>query len=193
METTLVSAGLACVIAAVVGGGLKAFGIELPVLGSLARQLLLGGLGVILVLGGARPDWWKPANQSRVTEPAPKPAPAVGDPAPVSPATAKQMVLNFTARPMKIPAGGTTVLSVEILAGPEKPLGDVEVALEVGGGRFKRSGGLAIEGRTNASGFFAAEWECPIQVPKNYGYYFTATARKPGYESSSKRILVYVN
>jgi hypothetical protein len=49
MSTLLVTAGLACVIAAIVGGGLKAFGIELPVLNSRARQSLLGALGLGLV------------------------------------------------------------------------------------------------------------------------------------------------
>lgn len=50
MSTTFLCAGLACIIGAVVGGGLKAFGIEIPALGSLIRQLILGVLGVILIV-----------------------------------------------------------------------------------------------------------------------------------------------
>jgi hypothetical protein len=50
MSTTFLSAGLACVIAAVVGGGLKAFGIQIPVLQSLTRQVVLGLLGAILIV-----------------------------------------------------------------------------------------------------------------------------------------------
>ena len=38
METTFLSAGLACLIAAIVGGGLKAFGIEIPVMSMRFRQ-----------------------------------------------------------------------------------------------------------------------------------------------------------
>lgn len=52
MEQTLLVAGIACVIAAVVGGGLKAFGIEIPALESGVRQGALGVLGLVL-LGGA--------------------------------------------------------------------------------------------------------------------------------------------
>jgi hypothetical protein len=46
---TILGAGLACVIAAIVGGGLKAFGVEVPLLTSVKRQLLLGALGAALV------------------------------------------------------------------------------------------------------------------------------------------------
>ena len=49
MSTTLLSAGLACGIAAIIGGGLRAFGIEFPVLQSVMRQIMLGSLGLILI------------------------------------------------------------------------------------------------------------------------------------------------
>lgn len=49
MTELLVSAGIACIIGAIVGGGLKAFGIELPVLQTLWRQLALAGFGGILL------------------------------------------------------------------------------------------------------------------------------------------------
>ncbi|HUY93918.1 MAG TPA: hypothetical protein VMU71_01425 [Terracidiphilus sp.] len=49
MSTAILSAGLACIIAAVVGGGLKAFDIEIPALKSLLRQVILGVLGVLLI------------------------------------------------------------------------------------------------------------------------------------------------
>ena len=45
-------AGIACVMAAIVGGGLKAFGFEIPALESGARQAVLGILGLALI-GGA--------------------------------------------------------------------------------------------------------------------------------------------
>jgi hypothetical protein len=75
VETTLMSAGLACLIAAIVGGGLKAFGIEMPVLGSIGRQVLLAGLGGVLVISGARSDLWKPDSGPAVTTPAPRVSP----------------------------------------------------------------------------------------------------------------------
>src|SRR6266540_262886 len=46
MNTVLLSAGVACVIAAVVGGGLKAFNIDVPVISSLGRQALLFVVGL---------------------------------------------------------------------------------------------------------------------------------------------------
>ena len=52
METTLITAGIACVIAAIVGGGLKAFAIEIRVLDSVRRQAALGAFGVLLIAAG---------------------------------------------------------------------------------------------------------------------------------------------
>lgn len=50
MGTTFLYAGLACIVGAVVGGGLKAFGIEMPALGSRVRQVILFILGAILIV-----------------------------------------------------------------------------------------------------------------------------------------------
>lgn len=49
---TLLGAGIACVAAAIIGGGLKAFGMEIPALNSIVRQLLLAAFGVFLALIG---------------------------------------------------------------------------------------------------------------------------------------------
>lgn len=48
----LVGGGVAALLAALVGGGSKAFGIELPVLASIKRQALLAITGVLLVALG---------------------------------------------------------------------------------------------------------------------------------------------
>lgn len=45
----LVSGGVAAVLAAVAGGGLKAFGVELPLLATVKRQLLVMVVGVGLI------------------------------------------------------------------------------------------------------------------------------------------------
>ncbi|MGA9567024.1 MAG: hypothetical protein WBS19_15995 [Candidatus Korobacteraceae bacterium] len=50
MQKTLLSAGVVCLMGAVLGGGLKALGFELPLLSSVGRQVLLGGLGVVLLV-----------------------------------------------------------------------------------------------------------------------------------------------
>jgi hypothetical protein len=50
MDKTLIGAGAACIMAAIVGGGLRAFGVEIPALSSIRRQLLLGVFGAALIL-----------------------------------------------------------------------------------------------------------------------------------------------
>ena len=52
MTELFVSVGITCIIGAIVGGGLKAFGIGIPYLHELQRQLALGGFGVILLVVG---------------------------------------------------------------------------------------------------------------------------------------------
>ena len=52
MNQNLLIAGVACIIAAIVGGGLKAFGFEIPLLNSIGRQILLAIVGVGLILFG---------------------------------------------------------------------------------------------------------------------------------------------
>jgi Ca2+-binding RTX toxin-like protein len=52
MQALLVGAGIALVAASIVGGGLKGFNVEVPVLDSIQRQIGLGSFGVgLLVLG----------------------------------------------------------------------------------------------------------------------------------------------
>jgi hypothetical protein len=50
MESVLLPAGVVCMIAATVGGGLSAFGITIPVVSTLTRQALLFVLGLALCL-----------------------------------------------------------------------------------------------------------------------------------------------
>jgi hypothetical protein len=56
MKQTLLVTGLACIIGAIVGGGFKSFGIELPTVGSRKRQFMLGLLGVLLLGSGLAMD-----------------------------------------------------------------------------------------------------------------------------------------
>ncbi len=80
MENTLLTVGIVCILAAIVGGGLKAFGVEIPVLSTLVRQLVLGAFGIVLLIV---------AFQIR-----PKPAPA---PTPPKPQQA-QAIVRFAQR-----------------------------------------------------------------------------------------------
>lgn len=49
MNTVLLTAGVVCLIAAVLGGGLKAFNFDVPVISSLRRQALLFVIGAVFV------------------------------------------------------------------------------------------------------------------------------------------------
>ncbi|MGX1186678.1 hypothetical protein AB7M29_004357 [Pseudomonas sp. F-14 TE3623] len=53
LENQLLIFGLVCLGAAIVGGGLKALGIEVPLLKSIRRQLLLALFGLVLLLPSA--------------------------------------------------------------------------------------------------------------------------------------------
>ena len=53
MIATLLTTGLACLIAAIVGGRLEALGLKIPILQSRKRQALLAGLGVILLIAAS--------------------------------------------------------------------------------------------------------------------------------------------
>lgn len=49
MSNTLLTVGLGCIIAAIIGGGLKAFGMEIPLISSVKRQLLLCCFGLLVL------------------------------------------------------------------------------------------------------------------------------------------------
>lgn len=53
MENMLVGAGIVFMAGALIGGGLSAFGVTLPIFSSIKRQVLLFLLGAILLAGGA--------------------------------------------------------------------------------------------------------------------------------------------
>jgi hypothetical protein len=90
MQETLLIAGLACLIAAIVGGGLKAFGIEIPILNSHIRQAALGLLGLILIVAAALPS---PTAAPAVPSPAQGQTPLVGG----------KVVVHCTAQSHAIP------------------------------------------------------------------------------------------
>jgi hypothetical protein len=76
MIETFVTAGLACIIAAIVGGGFKAFGVEIPVVSSATRQVVLGAFGVgLLVIALAMSPGATPPPPGPESDPAPVPIP----------------------------------------------------------------------------------------------------------------------
>ena len=91
METPFITAGIACLVAAIVGGGLKAFGIEIPVLESGRRQAALGALGAVLLAVGISVDGLSrstaPSEQPLATQSSPASQPSTPPSAPPSTAT----------------------------------------------------------------------------------------------------------
>ena len=98
----LVSGGVAAILAAVAGGGLKAFGVEVPLLASVRRQILLvlvGGVLVALGLFASRP----PEKDEGVATPSgPASASAAAAPASNTPAAepARPEVPNIHGLPL---------------------------------------------------------------------------------------------
>lgn len=135
MNSVLLGTGLACIIAAVVGGGLRGFGLEIPALQSIKRQLLLAVLGVLPVGGAAVVDrppgsWPFDRNGSKDTATSaartqPQPDPGVIAPA-SKPADAKLADASIAPRAPQPPTGnGTDRPSKEIprTQGADEPSG----------------------------------------------------------------------
>lgn len=62
MNEKIILAGIACVIAAVIGGGVNILGAEIPKIISIPRQILLAAVGVVIIIvGGAG---WPPNKRS---------------------------------------------------------------------------------------------------------------------------------
>ncbi len=56
MENMLVGAGIVFMAGALIGGGLSAFGVTLPLFSSIKRQVMLFLLGAVLLAGGVYPS-----------------------------------------------------------------------------------------------------------------------------------------
>lgn len=71
MNVPILSIGIACIIAAIVGGGMKALGAEIPTIASTRRQAILGIFGAALVLLAFNFDRMaqKPADSSKIAAP----------------------------------------------------------------------------------------------------------------------------
>jgi DNA-binding beta-propeller fold protein YncE len=115
--------GVVCLLAAVVGGGLKLFGIELPVLNSKRRQIILAGFGVVLIaacLVWVLPPWTPTPKQSQE-----RPLDFTGPNAILFPAAAAvdsndnlYVADHDNNRVMKLRAGQTTPNEMKQFSGP---------------------------------------------------------------------------
>jgi hypothetical protein len=111
VESTLITLGIACVAAAIIGGGFKALGVEIPALQSPIRQTALGVLGLVLVLVAAAPSLVRQVGEAaasasqaaRTTTLVPSGA------ARATPAQSRQSDTSSTQNPTSITPGGPSV------------------------------------------------------------------------------------
>lgn len=196
METVLLSAGIACLIAAIVGGGLKAFGIEIPMLQSLARQLLLAALGVILVMVSF-------VNSSPPKPPdgraSPTPRPTRADtpiPTRVTPPRAGgPLHLSVNNNPRVVVAGGQTTIIVRVTDRSGEPVEGAKVRVSAGGGYFAATGVTNANGLTDAQGLYRTIWhtyEARVYTG-NMSYALRIEASKEGFEKSETELTVPIS
>jgi hypothetical protein len=137
MAQTLLFVGLACLIAAIVGGGLTAFQVQLPALQSTLRQVMLGVVGLSLIGSsifiqsypkpGAQGAPAAPASSTSVASATPPPpvaatvAPAPQPQASVSPASAPVARVRAPASRSEGAPQGTQNTASETTKGVPRP------------------------------------------------------------------------
>jgi hypothetical protein len=84
MNESLLVAGIVCIVASIVGGGVKLLGAEVPVLNSFARQALLFTVGLAFLAASYLTSLPKVAKTTPVPTPTTAPSPSVATPAPTT-------------------------------------------------------------------------------------------------------------
>ena len=197
MDNVLLVSGIACVIAAVIGGGLKAFGIEIPALSSLGRQGLLGAVGVVLILIGTdgaslimkqRASEGPTVNRAPVkTEAATQP---VEDRRPPDAGGPISVVVNNN--PRVVAPGGSTQITVMATTSSNVPLQGAQVVLAMGGGVFQSTGSTKVVGTTNEQGLFTATWSTyeASAYTGDMSYLVNVQVTKDGYDSGRTELSI---
>jgi hypothetical protein len=193
MDSTLLLLGLACIIAAIVGGGLKAVGFEFPALSSIGRQIGLAALGLVLVLVSRS---FVP-NSSPITPPpevrtTPKPAE-------VSEGT---LGVHVVVTPPAMQPGEKATVYVEVTDPNGNRVEGASVVVAAGGGRFLESadtaysstenlqGPFSAGGRTSVSGAYTTWWVCRPCAP---AYELTVKASKDGFTEGNEEATVRIH
>jgi hypothetical protein len=109
VEGKLFGPGVVAVMGAIVGGGLEAFGIEVPVLDSVSRQILLAVVGVVLLVASFAVRF----RSSRADDEAPPPQPELA--VTQSSATSTRPRRLDAAMPREVRAGRPTEVWVQVL------------------------------------------------------------------------------
>jgi hypothetical protein len=117
MTATLLLIGLVCVIAAITGGGCKVYEIDLPVIASGKRQIVLALLGIVL-LGVAYVNRTPPpAPVLPLAPPAPWPQTLTPNPTPEMPG--KHAIPNRRVEEPPLPPSGLVSHCCDALGRPQ--------------------------------------------------------------------------
>ncbi len=196
METVLLSAGIACLIAAIVGGGLKAFGIEIPMLQSLARQLLLGTFGTILVvISFATSSPPKPPDGKTSPPPSPTRTPLATPTRVTLPGASGPLHLSVNNNPRVVVAGGQTTILVRVTDRMGNAVAGARVRVSAGGGSFAATGVTNADGVTDAQGLFRTNWQTyeARAYTGEMSYAMRIEATKEGFEKGVTELTVPVS
>lgn len=174
MHQTILVAGIACLIAAIVGGGLKAFQIEIPVVNSPVRQTILGGVGLAMIGVGLLQPFSVRSGAGSTSEDSP-PVSSGGD-------LEKALAVQCTTEPSAIPAGGQGRIRVQVVTEQNSPVSRVQVRIRSDRGRFSGSKATAVAGQTGEDGIFIAQWQAP-EAPRDV-YELDVMANKEGFPGS---------
>lgn len=138
MENAFIGAGLACLIGAIVGGGLKAFGVEVPILASRVRQILLATLGALLLAFGL----------GVIPHPKPSTPPTPG------------YIITGVASPESIGPGQGTQIIVTVLTDHSTAVSGVVIVSihDSTGGRFLDTGDNNVRGMPDDHAQFRTLW-----------------------------------
>lgn len=195
MDNIFLVAGLACLIAAVVGGGLKAFAIEVPVLASLGRQIALGVLGLILIGIGASRN--PPSNNNRQSvAPAQRttPSPADGSKEQQHGIQTGPISVSVNSDPRVVSPGGSTEITVFATASDNSVIPNAHVTLSAGGGAFQETGATKVVGSTNEKGVYHTTWRTneASAYTGDMSYVIGVEVKKEGFDQGKGEIQVFV-
>jgi hypothetical protein len=194
MDNIFLVSGLACLIAAVVGGGLKAFAIEVPVLASLGRQIALGVLGLVLIgIGISR---YSPSSNNRQSN-VPiqnKNTPEARSKEQQHGASTGPISVSVNSDPRVVLPGGSAEITVFATASDNSVIPNAQVTLNAGGGAFQETGATKVVGSTNEKGVYHTTWRTnePSAYAGDTSYLIGVEVKKEGFVQGNGEIQVFV-
>jgi hypothetical protein len=158
MNQAFITAGIVCIIAAIIGGGLKAFAIEMPLVNSIGRQVILGVVGIIFLLLGI--DW--NVGEKKANKPTVDTVTSKDSALPSNEIAMQSMIVRARSDPQLTHHGGKTQIAVLIYKSDNTPIEGAKVKLHAGCGFFMNSGNEIELGTTNSQGKVVTKWIAPL-------------------------------